>query len=88
MSSVLTYLLSACCQLLRLPHIKVSQRFSVTSTLVLASLFVSLSGCVVRDRDYHGYSQGYKERYYDREHHRWWHDEAWHACTEEDVHCH
>jgi len=69
---------------------KVPHRFSVTSSLLLASLFLSLSGCVVHERDEHehAYSQGYKEGYYDREHHRWWHDEAWHECGDDDVHCH
>lgn len=70
---------------------KVSRRISLPGTLLLACVFMSLSGCVVPDREVehdHGYSQGYKEGYYDREHHRWWHDEAWHECTGDDVHCH
>lgn len=58
----------------------------------LASVMLGLSGCVVRDREvvHHddpGYEQGYKEGYYDREHHRWWHDNAWHDCDVDDVHC-
>ena len=52
---------------------------------------VLMSGCVVHDRDVvhdGGYSQGYKEGYYDHEHGRYWHDQAWHDCVEHDEHCH
>lgn len=69
---------------------KPSHRFSVSSTLLLACLFMSLSGCVVRDHEVeHGgsYERGYQEGYYDREHHRYWHDQAWHECIEGDAHC-
>ncbi|MGH3428158.1 MAG: hypothetical protein ACRDQZ_11435, partial [Mycobacteriales bacterium] len=59
---------------------RVSNRLA-SSALVLATLVLSLSGCVVKDREvvHHdgGYDQGYKEGYYDREHNRWWHDKAW-----------
>ncbi len=37
------------------------------------------SGCVVTER---------REGYYDREHHRWWHEHSWVACDREDEHCH
>ena len=64
-------------------------------TLVLASLMFGLSGCVVRDREVvndhprdHSYAEGYKEGYYYREHHRWWHENTWKDCVEEDIHCH
>ncbi len=56
-----------------------------------ACVLTSLTGCVVHDREVvhdGGYSQGYKEGYYDREHNRWWHEQAWHDCAENDVHCH
>ncbi len=43
---------------------------------------------VVPDRGSSAYSQGYKEGYYDREHNRWWHAQAWHDCVENDIHCH
>ena len=69
---------------------KSSNRFSVVGTLGLAALMACLSGCVVpvHERS-HGddYAQGYKEGYYDRDHHRYWHDQAWHDCVEHDVHC-
>lgn len=63
-----------------------------SGVLPLASLILCLSGCVVHDRevvrhDSGGYEQGYKEGYYDREHHRWWHENAWHDCIENDIHC-
>lgn len=40
----------------------------------------TLSGCVVEPR----------EGYYDRDHHRWYHEHRWHDCDERgrDDHCH
>jgi hypothetical protein len=70
---------------------KVLNRFSFPGTLALAILMTSVSGCVVHDREVvhdGGYSQGYKEGYYDHEHSRYWHDQAWHDCVEHDEHCH
>lgn len=73
---------------------KVTTRFTVPAIMAVGPLMLCLSGCVVHDRevvhDDHGgsYSQGYKEGYYDREHHRWWHENAWADCVENDVHCH
>jgi hypothetical protein len=37
-----------------------------------------LSGCVVTE---------HREGYWDREHHRWWHEHAWVMCESEDAHC-
>ena len=28
------------------------------------------------------------EGYYDRDHHRWYHEHGWHDCEEHDLHCH
>ena len=70
---------------------KVSRWFSASGAVVLAALMMGLSGCVVHERDVvhdGGYAQGYKEGYYDRDHNRYWHDEAWHDCSVDDVHCH
>jgi hypothetical protein len=39
--------------------------------------FAMLAGCVVEPR----------EGFYDSDHHRWWHEHAWHECGAEDVHC-
>jgi hypothetical protein len=69
---------------------KISGRLCAPFVLVLAGALMSLSGCVVHDRDtVHdgGYSQGYKEGYYDHEHNRYWHENAWHACGDHDDHC-
>lgn len=70
---------------------KVSNRFSVPATLVFTALVMGLSGCVTHDRevvhDSGSYAQGYKEGYYDRDHHRYWSEAAWHDCVEHDVHC-
>jgi hypothetical protein len=70
---------------------KVSSRLPAPGVVVLATLMMCLSGCVVHDRDVvhdGGYAQGYKEGYYDREHNRYWHEDAWHDCVEHDLHCH
>ena len=70
---------------------KVLSRFYEPGAVVVAFLIVCLSGCVVHDREgVHdgGYAQGYQEGYYDREHHRYWHEQAWHDCVVDDVHCH
>ena len=71
---------------------KVSSRFSAPVTIVLASLMMGLSGCVTHEREVvhdggGSYAEGYKEGYYDREHHRYWSEKAWHDCVEHDVHC-
>jgi hypothetical protein len=46
------------------------------SGVVLALLLVS-SACVVEPR----------ENYYDRDHHRYYHDHVWHDCADRDEHC-
>ena len=55
------------------------------SRIVLGGLLVGLlaftSGCIVAPRD------GYREGYYDRDHHRWWHEGGWRDCGERDEHC-
>jgi hypothetical protein len=28
-----------------------------------------------------------REGYYDRDHHRYYHENAWHECVERDVYC-
>ena len=45
--------------------------------LVSSMVLVQTSGCVVETR----------EGYYDREHHRYWHEHTWHECLEHDEHC-
>ncbi|HTV96662.1 MAG TPA: hypothetical protein VME42_11680 [Steroidobacteraceae bacterium] len=43
----------------------------------LAGLVAVAAACVVTTR----------EGYWDRDHHRYWHDHAWHDCVANDVHC-
>ena len=55
---------------------------SITRTLtmggMLLTLAAALSGCLIEPRD------GYREGYYDHEHHRYWHEHSWHECREHD----
>jgi hypothetical protein len=70
---------------------KFSSRLFAPGAVILTALVMGLSGCVVHDREVvhdGGYAQGYKEGYYDREHNRYWHEQAWHDCVEHDEHCH
>ncbi len=46
--------------------------------LVLWSLSLMLSGCVVAEP---------REGYYDHEHHRWYHEHVWVTCGPADEHC-
>jgi hypothetical protein len=43
----------------------------------LLGLLSFASGCVVEPR----------EGYWDRDHHRWYHEHAWVVCQEGDWHC-
>lgn len=49
---------------------------------VLCGLVMLLVGCVMRVGP-----GGAREGYYDRDHHRYFHDNAWHECAERDEHC-
>jgi hypothetical protein len=49
----------------------------VQTILLLLGLILLTPGCVIAPR----------EGYYDRDHHRWWHEHAWVECGEGDVHC-
>jgi len=49
----------------------------VQGTLLLLGLLLFAPGCVVEPR----------EGYFDRDHHRWWHEHAWVECGERDEHC-
>jgi hypothetical protein len=44
----------------------------------LLSLFMFASGCIVAEP---------REGYWDHDHHRWYHEHAWHECVENDIHC-
>lgn len=50
----------------------------------LLSLLAVLAGCVITP----GPREGYRDGYYDRPHHRYWHDHAWHECREHEPYCH
>ena len=47
----------------------------------LITLVTLLAGCVIAPA-------GPREGYYDRAHHRYWHDHGWHDCHEHDAYCH
>jgi hypothetical protein len=48
---------------------------------LIISMIGALSGCVVATPG------GYREGYYDRDHHRYYHEREWHDCGEHDDHC-
>jgi hypothetical protein len=50
---------------------------SLIGLVLLASTLLA-SGCVVEPR----------EGFYDRDHHRWYHEHGWRDCGEHDEHCH
>jgi hypothetical protein len=59
----------------------------VMSGLLVTMMMTFTTGCVVERGHDRGYHEGYREGYYDREHHRWWHENAWRECVELDEHC-
>jgi hypothetical protein len=58
-------------------------RLLAPGTFLLMALMLCASGCVVRG----GGAESYHEGYWDRDHNRWWHENAWHGCEVNDVHC-
>jgi hypothetical protein len=46
--------------------------------LLLLALTLVAPGCVVVEP---------REGFYDRDHHRWWHEHAWRDCHDRDEHC-
>jgi hypothetical protein len=56
----------------------VGQTVNALLGLVLLASALLASGCVVEPR----------EGFYDREHHRWYHEHGWRDCGEHDEHCH
>jgi hypothetical protein len=44
---------------------------------LMLGLFMFTSGCVVEPH----------EGFYDRDHHRWYHEHGWHDCGDRDDHC-
>jgi hypothetical protein len=53
----------------------------VKTNLIKGSFLIGLiafaSGCVVEPR----------EGYWDRDHHRWYHEHGWHDCGEHEARC-
>jgi hypothetical protein len=45
----------------------------------MLGLIALVSACVV--------APGYREGYYDRDHHRYYHENRWHDCGDRDDHC-
>jgi hypothetical protein len=66
--------------------------FAVPAAGYLAGTLLFLSACAQQPPVTHnpqpGYAGTYQEGYYDRDHSRYWHDNAWHDCVVNDVHCH
>jgi hypothetical protein len=54
---------------------------SILKAGFLLGLILGASACVVAP------DRGYREGYYDRDHHRYWHEHGWHDCAERDEHC-
>ena len=50
---------------------------------LLTGLMAFASACVVAEP-----RGGYHEGYYDRDHHRYYHEGGWRDCGERDEHCH
>ena len=50
----------------------------ITTISVLLALIAVMSACVIAPR----------EGYYDRNHNRYYHQNAWHDCGQNDQHCH
>lgn len=50
----------------------------ITTISVLVALIAVMSACVI----------GPREGYYDRDHSRYYHQNAWHNCGQNDQHCH
>jgi hypothetical protein len=53
----------------------------IATTGLLLGLMVAMSGCGFGPRDSH------REGEYDRDHHRYYHENTWHDCADHDEHC-
>jgi hypothetical protein len=58
----------------------------MSSLLMLCCGFM-LNGCVVDREHTVERERPPTEGYYDREHHRWYHENAWVMCDDRDPHC-
>jgi hypothetical protein len=54
----------------------------------LVAVVALSSGCVVHDHDRNAApADGNREGYFDREHNRYYHENAWHDCVDHDPNC-
>ncbi len=51
---------------------------AIAQSGILVAMLMASSGCVVAEP---------REAYYDRDHHRYYHEHVWHECVEQDEHC-
>jgi hypothetical protein len=58
------------------PSMKNTKR--IANSILLLALSGLVAGCIV----------GPREGYYDSDHHRYYHEKAWHDCGDRDEHCH
>ncbi len=62
---------------------------TLTKRGVALALLLFASACVVAPRE--GYREGERdnprEGYYDRDHHRYYHQHGWHECTDGGEYC-
>ncbi len=57
--------------------LKSSTARSVAKSSFILGLIAMAAACVVDTR----------EGYWDRDHHRYYHEHTWHECVENDIHC-
>ena len=53
-----------------------------TKRILAGTLLVGLLSLIL------GCGRGPREGEYDRDHHRYYHEHAWHDCADRDEHCH
>ena len=66
---------------------------NILSHSFLFGLFALSYGCVIHEHEHErggseAREEAYREGYYDREHHRYYHENSWHECMEHDAYCH
>src|ERR1700730_16683858 len=79
----------------RLAMLRFSKRWEITMTYaqsalrgaILLGMVALSSACIVAEHDGYRERDGYREGYYDRDHHRYYHDHGWRECGERDEHC-
>ena len=63
---------------------------TILSHTFLVGLVALSSGCVIHEHDRSdaaAHEEGYREGYFDREHNRYYHENAWHDCVVNDPYC-